>query len=189
MKKFTTLILPILILISACDNKETIGNNKFESSTQKDTQTIKVTTIEKNVISSVPEFTLACSVGGGQPWYRITSKNDEIYFASVVNESNIKNAKKSFDINTKEREFNIQMKTGEDDTVYYLNIDRSTLAAEIRYFVSKQMYPPDGFSSMQMSCETSNDSVIFDQFKAGYESTLAETQERKRQYDSRPNKI
>jgi hypothetical protein len=138
---------------------------------------------------NIPEFTLACSTGSGQPWYRIISKNGEIYFASIVNEMEIRAAKKSFKIDVEDREINVEMKKGYDETVYYLNLDRSSLNGFIKYFASMQLYPPDGFSQMGLNCEPVDDPDLFDVLEQAYESTKAEALEKKREYENRPNKI
>jgi len=155
---------------------------------------------QKKIKSTIPEFTLACGAIGHSSLYRIVSKKGEIYYASILNEANIKFAKKSFDIKITDREIYIKMKSGRDDTIYYVNLDRSTLNAEEKYFVSKYAYPPDGFSSFKMSCQKIEDSSVYEVIKRGYESALAESQEKKRTdenaiqekkraYENRLNKI
>jgi len=53
---------------------------------------------------ALPSFVLACSFGGGQPWYRVASDGKDIYFASIVNEQNLNAAKKSMSVATTERQ-------------------------------------------------------------------------------------
>lgn len=137
---------------------------------------------------NIPEFTLACSTGSGQSWYRIISKNGEIYFASIVNENNIRAAKKSFEVDVQDREINVEMQSGDDETVHYLNLDRSSLCAVIKRFASLELYPPDGFSQMGLNCEPVDDSDLFDVLEQAYESTKAKALEKKREYENRPNK-
>jgi hypothetical protein len=138
---------------------------------------------------NTPEFTLACRTGSGQPWYRIVSKNGEIYFASIVNENNIRAAKKSFEIDVQDREINVEMQSGDDETVHYLSLDRSSLYAVLKRFASLELYPPDGFSQMGLNCEPIDDPDLFDVLNQAYESTKTEALEKKREYENRPNKI
>jgi hypothetical protein len=137
----------------------------------------------------IPEFTLACRTGGGGAFYRIASKNGEIYFASIVNQLNILASKKSFKIEVQEREILVEMKEGDSELPHYLEIDRSNLYSIKKYFVSRDLYPPDGFSTMGMTCQFVDEPDMFNILKQGYESTLSEGKRKKQEYDSRPNKI
>jgi len=173
--------------LTACgnDGKEQMEQQKAQVAAVPATSPSPVNAAKKNI----PEFTLACRTGSGQPWYRIISKNGEIYFASIVNEMEIRAAKKSFEIDVQDREINVEMKKGYDETVYYLNLDRSSLNGFIKYFASMQLYPPDGFSQMGLNCEPVDDPDLFDVLEQAYESTKAEALEKKREYENRPNKI
>ena len=88
-----------------------------------------------------------------------------------------------------EREINIKLRSGEEDKTYFMEIDRSSLFVTTKYFVSKQMYPPDGFSEMGLNYQSIEDEQLLETLKNAYEITFSEAVERKRQYDNRPNKI
>ena len=145
--------------------------------------------VEKTPQPSIPKFILACSTGGGQPWYRIASNGTDIFYASVLNENNTRATKKSYELAVTEREINIKLRSGEEDKTYFMEIDRSSLFVTTKYFVSKQMYPPDGFSEMGLNCQPIEDEQLLETLKNAYEITFSEAVERKRQYDNRPNKI
>ncbi len=184
------LTIALATFVSGCDNKKNIQPNAIAENSVKSTDEVNLKNIETIPQKpAIPKFTLACSTGGGQPWYRIVSNGTDIFYASVVNESNIRASKKSYEIQVSERAINIKLKSGEDDLTYYMDIDRSTLSVSTKYFASKQLYPPDGFSEMNLSCQTVDDDSVFQTLKNGYDSTYAETAEKKRQYENRPNKI
>lgn len=172
-----------MLLIGGCDKK--ISNDSPNSNSQKSESNKDAEASNK----SIPKFTLACSTGGGQPWYRLVSDGNDIYYASIVNDNNIKATKKSFEVVTNDRLVNFKMKSGESDTEYLMELDRSNLIVSSKYFVSTTMYPPDGYSSMVLNCELIDDENLLTTLKSAYEYTLSETAEKKRQYDNRPNKI
>ena len=184
------LTIALVLLLVGCDGKKDSEPMANEETSAKNMAEVKTTTIETTPQQpSNPKFTLACSTGGGQPWYRIASNGVDIFYASVVNENNLKASKKSYEIQVSERAINIKLKSGEDNTIYYMDIDRSTLLVATKYFSSKQLYPPDGFSEMNLSCQPIDDDSLFETLKNAYDSTYAETVEKKRQYENRPNKI
>ena len=180
-------VFSVFFALAAC------GNDGKEQLEQQKAQTVDMPATSPAIVNAAknntPEFTLACRTGSGEPWYRIVSKNGEIYFASIVNEMNIRAAKKSFEIDVQDREINVEMKKGYDETVYYLNLDRSSLNGLIKHFASLQLYPPDGFSQMGLNCEPIDDPDLFDVLKQNYELSKAEALEKKRDYENRPNKI
>jgi hypothetical protein len=182
------LTISLILLIVGCDNKKN-GSNTFEEERQKNMAAVNAAPVEATPQPSIPKFILACSTGGGQPWYRIASNGTDVYYASVLNENNLKATKKSYEVKVTEREINIKLRSGEEDTTYFMEINRSNLFVSARYFVSKQMYPPDGFSEMSLNCQTIDDEQLLATLKNAYETTYSETADKKRQHDNRPNKI
>jgi hypothetical protein len=195
--KLNFLIISLSLFTYGCSDNEKSLTPSVEEERQKNMAAVIATPVEKTPQPSVetisppliPKFVLACSTGTGQPWYRIASNGTVIYYASIVNDNNLRAAKKSYEVALTEREINIKLRSGEDDTTYFMEIDRSSLFVTTKYFVSRQMYPPDGFSEMGLNCQQIEDQQLFETLKNAYEITFSEAVERKRQYDNRPNKI
>ena len=188
LSRYISLTISLILFIAGCDNKKN-ESSFLEDVSQKNMAIVNAAKVEIITQPSVPKFVLACSTGGGQPWYRIASNGTDIYYASILNENNLRAAKKSYEIVVTEREISIKLRSGEENTTYLMEIDRATLFVSTRYFVSKQMYPPDGYSEMGLNCQSIEDDQLWENLKNAYEITFSEAAEKKRQYDSRPNKI
>lgn len=133
---------------------------------------------------ALPSFVLACSFGGGQPWYRVASDGKAILFASVLNELNLNAAKKSVSITVSQREIRWRMAEGSDLTgsgnlaILY----RDTLRLEVH-----TGYQHNPISSYD--CDTITDSQIFSDLNRRYEAERRKALDARRAYDNRPNKL
>jgi hypothetical protein len=187
--KTIILTLSLILLIYGCDNNKKSTTTSLEEERQKNISIVNASPVETTSQPSIPKFILACSTGTGQPWYRIASNGTNIYFASIVNENNLRAAKKSYEIEITEREIKAKTRSGEGGKTDFIEIDRSTLFASTWYFVSKQSYPPDGIVKMGLNCTEIEDDQLLTTLNNAYNATLSETLENKKQHDNRPNKI
>jgi hypothetical protein len=181
--------IALILLVSGCDNDQKNGTSSLEEERQKNMSVVNAAPTETSSKPSIPKFILACSTGTGQTWYRIASNGTDIYYASIVNENNLRATKKSYEIVATEREIKIKLRSGDEERTHFMEINRSNLFVSTGYFVSKQMYPPDGFLEMGLNCETIEDDKILSTLINAYDTTFIETQEKKIQYENRPNKI
>jgi hypothetical protein len=202
MKNKLTLCVLIVLIFAGCDNqtKSTPTSVVKESPTKEKTLTLEeerqknmaiVNGAESSSSSAknLPNFSLYCSTGDGPSIYRLASDGSDVYYASAFNEANLRATKKSTEVQVGEREIELKLKSGDDPTIYFMEIDRSSLKAEVKYFSSINIYPPDGYNRMILRCQTADDNNLINMLKNAYDSTQAEESEKKRQYDARPNKI
>lgn len=178
-----------MLLITGCDNNQKNGTSSPGEERQKNMSVINPVPVETSSKPSIPKFILACSTGTGQAWYRIASNGTDIYYGSIVNENNLRATKKSYEIAVTEREIKIKLKSGDDEKTEFMEINRSNLYVSTGYYVSKELYPPDGFFEMGLSCATIEDDQIFSILSSAYNTTMIENREKKIQYENRPNKI
>lgn len=143
----------------------------------------------QELTNGLPKFVLACSYGGGDYGYRIASDGSSIYFASLRDESNISATKKSFDLNITNRRFEFSMKSGYDDGSEEVIIYRDTLNVITRKFVSKSIFPPDGYLEGYFKCNLVDEIETAQFLKAAYDNTFELTRRKKQEYENRPNKI
>lgn len=187
--KIIILTLSLILFTYGCDNNKKSTTSSLEEDRQKNMSIVNSSPVETTSQTSIPKFILACSTGTGQPWYRIASNGTNIYFASIVNENNLRAAKKSYETEITERKIKVKTRSGEGGSTHFIEIDRSTLFASTWYFVSKQSYPPDGIVEMGLNCTEIEDDQIIEILNNAYDATLSETFEKKQQYENRPNKI
>ena len=126
---------------------------------------------------TLPSFVLACSYGGGPSLYRLASDGKDIYFASILNDANMNNARKSSSIIVSQREIKWNMKSGEElhgpgeSGILY----RDSLRFEKDHLV--------------FSCDRIEDKHLFNDLKSRFNATRANALAKKQKYDQRPNKL
>jgi len=186
--KLTALSFGIAALVSTSGCGPS-ADSKVSTSTGDTANAESKSTAARKAETPLPEFVLACSYGGGQPFYRLSSKGGKLLFASIVNENNMRSVKRSLNVAVEDRSISAKMKSADDSTEYNVFIDRVGLGVVLQYFVSRELYPPDGFSTLSYSCAAVDDSEIHDVLERYYQSTLAFEEEKRRKYEARPNKI
>ena len=202
MKNKLILLVFVILTFTGCDNqtksipttvvKELPTKEKtltFEEERQKNMAIANAAESSSGLAKNLPKFSLYCATGDGPSVYRLASDGSDVYYASAFNEANLRATKKSTEVNAGEREINLKLKSGNIPTIYLMEIDRSTLQVEVKYFASINLYPPDGYYTMILRCQTTDDNNLINMLKNAYDSTQAEESEKKRQYDARPNKI
>ena len=202
MKNKLILLVVVVLTITGCDNQANsiptpvvkelptkVKTLTFEEERQKNMAIANAAESSSGSAKNLPNFSLYCSTGDGPSIYRLASDGSDVYYASAFNEANLRATKKSTEVQVGEREIELKLKSGDDPTIYFMEIDRSSLKAEVKYFSSINIYPPDGYNRMILRCQTADDNNLINMLKNAYNSTQAEETERKRQYDARPNKI